>query len=118
MSCLPSYPNQFHSKPYQSPHIIPLGWGLQPNSEYRDLFNYWLAKLDESGLKDNLWHRWTYEGLEDFEMVPAEQLSFDTVTFPFLLLIGGMFVGVTFGLFEIVAGKLKGTRANLPVSFK
>ena len=38
---------------------------MQPNSEYRELFNYWIHKLDESGLKDRIWHEWTYE-VDDF----------------------------------------------------
>ena len=74
--------------------------------------------MDESGLKDNLWHRWTYEGLEDFEITDAEQLTFNTVTFPFLLLIGGIFTGVTFGLCEMLAGKFKRPGASLPMTSK
>ena len=52
-------------KSVSSPHLIITGWGLQPNSEYRDLFNYWLHKLDESGLKDRMWDSWTYKA-DDF----------------------------------------------------
>ena len=47
--------------PNPSHFLIITGWGLQPNSEYRELFNYWIHKLDESGLKDRIWHEWTYE---------------------------------------------------------
>ena len=46
--------------------LIITGWGLQPNSEYRELFNYWIHKLDESGLKDRIWHEWTYEVHDSF----------------------------------------------------
>ena len=44
-----------------------------------------------------------HKGLEDFSIVPAEQLSFDTVTFPFLFLVGGIFCGAAFVLCELVA---------------
>ena len=48
-------------------------------------------------------------------MVPAEQLGFDTVTFPFLFLIGGMFMCTTLILGELVAIRFTRPRGdNLP----
>ena len=44
--------------------------------------------------------------------MPAEQLSFDTVTFPFLFLVGGIFMGTAFVLCEMVAIKFQSPRGD------
>ena len=54
------------------------------------------------------------KGLEDFSIVPAEELGFDTVTFPFLFLVGGIFMGTTFVLCEMLVIKLQRPRDKLP----
>ena len=60
----------------------------------REIFNYWLHKLDESGLKDRMWQEWSYQRVEEFTVPDAQRLGFDTTAHPFMLLVGGISVAV------------------------
>ena len=60
----------------------------------REIFNYWLHKLDESGLKDRMWQEWSYQRVEEFTVPDAQHLGFDTTAHPFMLLVGGISVAV------------------------
>ena len=61
-----------------------------PDSLYSELLNYWLHKLDESGLKDRMWQEWSNERIEEFTIPDAQHLGFDTTAHPFLILVGGI----------------------------
>ena len=63
-----------------------LGFGFKKNSELRDLFSYQIQKLEESGVKDKLWKKWTSERSEDFAVMRAEALGYDNTLFVFTLL--------------------------------
>ena len=56
------------------------------------MLNYWLHKLDESGLKDSMWQEWSKQRIEEFTTPDAQHLGFDTVAHPFLLLVGGIVI--------------------------
>ena len=67
-------------------------WGLQKNSEYKELFNYWLHKLHVAGIKDIVWQRWTYMRNEEFNIPDADILGYENLSCPFLILVVGMFL--------------------------
>ena len=60
----------------------------------REIFNYWLHKLDESGLKDRMWQEWSYQRVEEFDVPDAQRLGFDTTAHPFMLLVSGVFIAL------------------------
>ena len=86
------------------------GWGVQHNSEFTQLLNYWIAKLDENGMKPNMMRDWTYyKGIEKFGVNDAVELGFQHTTFPFLLLAGGVALAMTIFVYE----KMKMIMKNL-----
>ena len=76
------------------------GWGIQKASEYSELLNYWLHKLDESGLKDRILQGWANERIEESTIADAENLGYDTIAYPFLFLTGGVTIAIASFVFE------------------
>ena len=76
------------------------GWGVQPNSEFTELLNYWLATLDENGMKHNMMRDWTYKAMDKFWIDDAAELGFQHIAFPFLLLGGGVTLAITMFVYE------------------
>ena len=70
------------------------GWGIQENSEYAELLNYWLHKLDQSGVKERVWKNWTFKATEDFWMEENIVLGFSEIAFAFLWVLGGIFLSL------------------------
>ena len=71
-----------------------LGIGLQKHSEFRELFNYELLKLTESGILFKMQHIWLERGIPittGAEHAPTSvvSLSYDNLLFPFFILVGG-----------------------------
>lgn len=83
------------------------GWGIQANSEYSELLNYWLHKFDESGVRERLWRNWTYQATEEFWSEDAIVLGYNETTFVFLLIFGGIGTSLIFFLCENTVHKVK-----------
>ena len=77
-------------------------FALQKDSEFTQIFNYHIAKLDETGVLDSL--RFTYLPKTVTVSNPSKSISlgFNNVLFPFLILVFGIFFGTFFSLFEKV----------------
>ena len=88
------------------------GWGIQKNSEYTELLNHWLHKLDESGVRERLWTKWTYKGTEEFWVEDAIELGFNEITFVFLWILGGIVVSLVFFLGEKVLYTVRPRKAE------
>ena len=82
------------------------GWGIQMNSEYSELLNYWLHHLDQTGIKDRMWQEWTYERHEEFTVSDAECLGYDNIAFPFFILAGATFISLALCLWEKIFRKI------------
>ena len=83
-----------------------LGFGFAKNSELRELFSYQIHKLDESGVKDMLWKKWTYERSEDFGMTEPNSLGYENTLFAFIL-FGVIATNSAFVLtFELIINQL------------
>ena len=76
-------------------------WGITKNSEFAGLLNHWLQKIDETGVKEGLWKRWTFIGGEDFGVEEATSLGFENITFPFLFVVAGSVGASIFLVFEL-----------------
>ena len=82
-----------------------LGFGFGKNSELRELFSYQIHKLDESGVKDTLWKKWTLERTEDFSMLEPKALGYDNTQFVFILLFHIALFSMIILLIEIIINK-------------
>lgn len=83
-----------------------LGFGFGKNSELRELFSYQIHRLDESGVKDTLWKKWTFERSEDFTIPEAKALGYDNTVFVFILLALIAPFSLIILSFEILVNKL------------
>jgi len=83
------------------------GFGVQQNSEFTQLFDYWTGVLDENGMKLEMMRDATYTGLDKFWVEDATELGFEHIALPFLLLAGGIGVALTVSLSEKILGKRK-----------
>ena len=61
---------------------------MQDNSEYLGLLNHWLHKLEESGIKERMWKKWTYKASEEFWFEMPVQLGFGNYVFVFISVMG------------------------------
>ena len=91
-----------------------LAFGLRKDSELRDIFNYYLLKMEQSGFMDALHQKWLENpytsnarissGSED-----AFALGYDNVMFPFLGLSFGLVASVVMSLLEWTRRRSTGT---------
>ena len=83
------------------------GWGIQADSEYLELLNYWLQKLEETGVRERMWNNWTYQASEEFWFEEPAQLGFGNLIFVFLWILGGICMSCLVFIFEKVVNKAK-----------
>ena len=89
-----------------------VGWGIQQNSEYEELLNWWIHKKQESGVQKRLWEKWTYKALEKFWVEEPSALGFGNILFVFLWIAGGIIIALTVVICEFMTGKvMKGSAA-------
>ena len=92
----------------------PLAFGLAPDSELTDMVNHFLVKLKECGVMDKLARKWMPGAAEAagnrWEQGPesGQALGFENLSFPFVLLAGGVLGGVLLSLFELACDKRGG----------
>ena len=79
--------------------------GLQQNSEFAQLLNYWMAKLDESGVMQEMMRDRTHKGLDKFWVDDAVELGYQHIAFPFILLVGGISLALIMLSYEKIRGK-------------
>ena len=79
-----------------------LGFGFGKNSQLSELFSYQIHKLDETGVKDTLWMKWTHERPKDFSIFEPKALGYDNTQFVFILLAAIAFLSA----FEMIISKL------------
>jgi ABC-type amino acid transport substrate-binding protein len=77
-----------------------IAWAFQKDSEFVDIFNHYLHKMQEYGIMDKMSKDWndkatTYVGTAD-----SVSLGFENTLFPFLLLFGGMLSAMGLVLIE------------------
>ncbi len=65
-------------------YTTPLGFGLQKDSEFKEVFNFHLQQMDESGVKQQIVRKWRYVANRQFGMKDPPTLGFDVVLFPFV----------------------------------
>ena len=82
---------------------------LQKNSEFYQIFNYYILKQYEHGLRrKNLKSLWSdYLRNENFGINEAYPLALNNVMFPFIWLMGGIFTTLTIAAMEFSMLKLK-----------
>ena len=83
------------------------GFGLQKSSEFREILNYWIAKLDENGMMHNLMNDWTYKGQDKFWIEDAVELGYQHIAFPFILLVSGAALAILVLLYEKITEQQK-----------
>ena len=83
-----------------------LGFGFGKNSELRELFSYQIHRLDESGVKDTLWKKWTSERSEDFAMPEPKALGYDNTLFVFIILAVVVSFSAFILSFEVIISKV------------
>ena len=75
-------------------------FALQKESEFTQIFNYHIAKLDETGVLDTLRLKYLQKSLSVANPSKSITLGFNNVLFPFLILMLGILFGVGFSLYE------------------
>ncbi len=90
-----------------------LAFGLQKDSELRDMFNYHLNKLRQSGVLKLLMHKWVKEEKPDdwshrIFQDDAMPLGYENLFFPTMILL----VGVSLGMFLLFMEKMMSTRGR------
>ena len=85
---------------------------FKKDSEFVDLFNYHIKKLEETGILSTLKDNWIPKGqgasLQDRQSIQAITLGFENLFFPFMILLfglaTGMFLSITEKLFAVKQG--------------
>ncbi len=82
-----------------------LGFGLQKDSEFKPAFNYYIVKLRELGILDEIFARWIKENMPDdmserIFVEDASVLGYDNLFFPAMVLLAGFIGGVVVVLYE------------------
>ena len=75
-------------------------FALQKDSEFTQLFNYHIAKMDETGVLDALRLSYFPKTIPRKTTSKSKSLGFDNVLFPFIILCGGIFIAVTLNVME------------------
>jgi hypothetical protein len=70
------------------------------NSEFTDLFNYHLRKMEQSGLTHIILKRWRKRPTEVFSVPESITLGYNNTLFPFLLVTTGAIVAGIIALYE------------------
>lgn len=85
-----------------------LGIGLQKNSEFRELFNYEILKITESGILGKMRNFWLggqpVESAESAGSNSVVSLSYNNLLFPFLILCFGILAALLGAGLEKVLG--------------
>ena len=76
--------------------VSQLAFGLQKDSEFKDVFDHLLLKMKQSGLLQKLAFQWLKGGEPDPMRLPyiedAKKLGFDNLFFPVLVITCGVFI--------------------------
>ena len=89
--------------------------------KYSEIFNNWLHKIEETGVRERIWKNWTYQAYEEFWIDEPAQLGFGNIIFIFLWILGGIFLACLVLLFEKVVHKVKarhGDKKNQPLAIQ
>ena len=96
------YPDITHLKGFQEYTMASYGFGIQKSSEFKGLFDHFLAQMDQSGILHQIWSRW--------DSVPEEKteqehypIEYHTAFIPFMIIS----LGIGFALFIVLLEQLK-----------
>ena len=79
--------------------------GMQKNSEFAELFDYHIIKMQESGVLNRISHRWTDKADNDYGVVEPAALDIQNVVFLFYCIAFGVFVAANVIIAEWVFKK-------------
>ncbi len=86
--------------------ISHIAFVLQNQSEFRQLFNFQLQEIRDSGIMPTLLMRWTTEGVEAFDASlsaeTASALGYDNLLFPFAVTAVGVVVAYGIAFVELI----------------
>ena len=94
-------------------------WGLQKDSEFRDMFNHHLAKMHETGVLSLVDTKWMSPDRPQTPVDPSQvftSLGGDMLFFPFSFLLIGIVGSVTFAAIEkvLISCQRRGNRHGVP----
>ena len=89
---------------------------LQKDSEFLDIFNYYIMKQYENGILDRLFRNYHMELLarEQFGMSEPKPLGYEKVVFPFTCLVMGVTASLWFAAVEMITSRLGWSWGNNP----
>ena len=73
---------------------------LQKDSEFTELFNYHLLKMQETGTVERMKLRWIFNANQEFGMTEAVKLGYENVMLPFNACALGIIVAAGLSLLE------------------
>ena len=79
---------------------ISAAFAFQKDSEFLHLFNHFLKKMLEAGIIFKINKDISKRKIIDYEVEPAVTLGFENVSFPFMVLLGGLTLAVIMTCFE------------------
>ena len=81
------------------------GLALQKDSEFLELFNYYMLKGIETGIIKKLFRSWNLDWYvnEQFGMIEPQPLTYKNVMFTFICLASGMVVALVIAILEHLA---------------
>ena len=86
------------------------GFGMQNNSEYLDMFNYYLLKEIEHGIVNRLWRP---DPIAKIGINEPQPLGFKNVMFPFLFLGTSIVISVTIVAIEMVKADISEKKSKM-----
>ena len=84
---------------------LPGAYAYQKGSEFRRMFDYHLLRIKESGIRERIGTIYAPEPPLKIGVDEANQLGFDVLLFPAMVLSCGGFGGLLIMVFEFVLGK-------------
>ena len=97
--------------------------GFQKNSEYIELIDHCIIKMQENGIRDRFLKRWMHINDQSYGISEPVTLDFENLIFPFMVLLLGVIAAAQIVLMEWVLKKctegkiLKSVGRSLQVSY-
>ena len=81
---------------------------MTKESEFHEIINYYILKMQENGLDTRVKLRWMYNANTNYEGIQATPLTGENLIFPFVLLVLGINAAITTCVFEWLIKKCGG----------
>ena len=86
---------------------------MTKDSEFHEIINYYILKMQENGLDARIKRRWMYDANTNYEGIQAQPLTEENLIFLFGILLWGTFSGIALCVGEWLVWKCPGSKQKL-----